>query len=98
MAKKELKAQVPTVSATRQPKKEINTTTHEAESNNTGTTAQPIPKAKRGRPAATTAPDEENVTVKLSRALMQRLRIIAVTEHTTLKEIFDTALRQYLSK
>ena len=96
MAKKELKAQVPTVSATRQPKKEINTTTPETESNNT--TAQPTPKAKRGRPAATTAPDEENVTVKLSKALMQRIRIIAVTEHTTLKEIFDAALRQYLSK
>lgn len=98
MAKKELKAQVPTVSATRQPKKEINTAMPETESNDTETTVQPTPKTKRGRPAATTAPDEENVTVKLSKALMQRIRIIAVTEHTTLKEIFDAALRQYLSK
>lgn len=64
----------------------------------TETPAQSSTVKKRGRRAATTAPDEMNVTVKLSQALIDRLRIIAIQEHTTLKEIFDTALRNYLNK
>lgn len=59
--------------------------------------AQSTTGAKRGRPAATTAPDEVNVTLKLSAALMQQIKIKAVMEHTTQKEIFDAALRQYLN-
>lgn len=59
--------------------------------------AQTSTGAKRGRPAATTAPDEVNVTLKLSAALMQQIKIKAVMEHITQKEIFDAALRQYLN-
>lgn len=66
------------------------------------TTAKEVPTqtstgAKRGRPAATTAPDEVNVTFRLSAALLQELKIKAVMEHTTQKEIVDAALRQYLN-
>lgn len=60
--------------------------------------AQTSTGAKRGRPAATTAPDEVNVTFRLSAALLQELKIKAVMEHTTQKEIVDAALRQYLNK
>lgn len=59
--------------------------------------AQTSTGAKRGRPAATTAPDEVNVTFRLSAALLQELKIKAVMEHTTQKEIVDAALRQYLN-
>lgn len=59
--------------------------------------AQTPTGAKRGRPAATTAPDEVNVTFRLSAALLQELKIKAVMEHTTQKEIVDAALRQYLN-
>lgn len=54
--------------------------------------------AKRGRPAATTAPDEVNVTFKISKALFQEIRVKAVMENTTQKEIVTAALRQYLNK
>lgn len=58
--------------------------------------AAPTVGAKRGRPAATTASDEVNVTFKLSAALVQEVKIKAVLEHTTQKEIVTAALRQYL--
>lgn len=60
--------------------------------------AQTSTGAKRGRPAATTAPDEVNVTFKISAALFQEIRVKAVMEHTTQKEIVNAALRQYLDK
>lgn len=60
--------------------------------------AQTSTGAKRGRPAATTAPDEVNVTFKISKALFQEIRVKAVIENTTQKEIVTAALRQYLSK
>lgn len=60
--------------------------------------AQTSTGAKRGRPAATTAPDEVNVTFKISKALFQEIRIKAVIENTTQKEIVTAALRQYLNK
>lgn len=59
---------------------------------------QPSTGSKRGRPAATTAPDEVNVTFRLSKSLIQDIRVKAVMEQTTQKEIVDTALRQYLNK
>lgn len=67
------------------------------------TTAKEVPAqtstgAKRGRPAATTAPDEVNVTFKISKALFQEIRVKAVMENTTQKEIVTAALRQYLNK
>lgn len=67
------------------------------------TTAKEVPTqtstgAKRGRPAATTAPDEINVTFRLSKSLIQDIRVKAVMEQTTQKEIVDAALRQYLNK
>lgn len=67
------------------------------------TTAKEVPTqtstgAKRGRPAATTAPDEVNVTFRLSKSLIQDIRVKAVMEQTTQKEIVDAALRQYLNK
>lgn len=67
------------------------------------TTAKKVPAqtstgAKRGRPAATTAPDEVNVTFKISKALFQEIRVKAVMENTTQKEIVTAALRQYLNK
>lgn len=67
------------------------------------TTAKGVPVqtstgAKRGRPAATTAPDEVNVTFRLSKSLIQDIRVKAVMEQTTQKEIVDAALRQYLNK
>lgn len=55
-------------------------------------------KPKRGRPAATTAPDEVNVTFKISASLFQEIRVKAVMEQTTQKEIVNAALRQYLGK
>lgn len=66
------------------------------------TTAKEVPAqsstgAKRGRPAATTAPDEVNVTFRLSKSLIQDIRVKAVMEQTTQKEIVDAALRQYLN-
>lgn len=60
--------------------------------------AQSSTGAKRGRPAATTAPDEVNVTFRLSKSLIQDIRVKAVMEQTTQKEIVDAALRQYLNK
>ena len=57
-----------------------------------------VDKPKRGRPAATTAPDEINVTFKISKALFQEIRVKAVTENITQKEIVTDALRQYLNK
>ena len=60
--------------------------------------AQSTTGAKRGRPAATTAPDEVNVTFKISKALFQEIRVKAVIENTTQKEIVTAALRQYLNK
>lgn len=60
--------------------------------------AQTSTGAKRGRPAATTAPDEVNVTFRLSKSLIQDIRVKAVMEQTTQKEIVDAALRQYLNK
>lgn len=60
--------------------------------------AQTSTGAKRGRPAATTAPDEVNVTFRLSKSLIQDIRVKAVMEQTTQKEIVDAALRQYLDK
>lgn len=67
------------------------------------TTAKEVPTqtstgTKRGRPAATTAPDEVNVTFKISKALFQEIRVKAVMENTTQKEIVTAALRQYLNK
>lgn len=67
------------------------------------TTAKEVPAqtstgAKRGRPAATTAPDEVNVTFKISKALFQEIRVKAVMENTTQKEIVTAAFRQYLNK
>lgn len=67
------------------------------------TTAKEVPTqtstgAKRGRPAAPTAPDEINVTFRLSKSLIQDIRVKAVMEQTTQKEIVDAALRQYLNK
>lgn len=78
-------------------------THHEAEACETTTTkeatsVQPSTGAKRGRPAATTAPDEVNVTFKISKALFQEIRVKAVMENTTQKEIVTAALRQYLNK
>lgn len=55
-------------------------------------------KRKVGRPAAITAPDEVNVTFKISKALFQEIRVKAVMENTTQKEIVTAALRQYLNK
>lgn len=62
------------------------------------TPAQTSTGAKRGRRAATTAPDEVNVTFRLSKSLIQDIRVKAVMEQTTQKEIVDAALRQYLNK
>lgn len=76
---------------------------HEAEAPETTATREAAPAqtstgAKRGRPAATTAPDEVNVTFKISKALFQEIRVKAVMENTTQKEIVTAALRQYLNK
>ena len=76
---------------------------HEAETYETTATKEAGPAqtptgAKRGRPAATTAPDEVNVTFKISKALFQEIRVKAVMENTTQKEIVTAALRQYLNK
>lgn len=76
---------------------------HEAETYETTETKEAAPAqtptgAKRGRPAATTAPDEVNVTFKISKALFQEIRVKAVMENTTQKEIVTAALRQYLNK
>lgn len=60
--------------------------------------AQTSTGAKRGRPAATTATDEVNVTFKISKALFQEIRVKAVMENITQKEIVTAALRQYLNK
>lgn len=76
---------------------------HEAEAPETTATietvlAQTSTGAKRGRPAATTAHDEVNVTFKISKSLFQEIRVKAVMENTTQKEIVTAALRQYLNK
>lgn len=76
---------------------------HEAEAPETTATKEAAPAqtstgAKRGRPAATTAPDEVNVTFKISKALFQEIRVKAVMENTTQKEIVTAALRQYINK
>lgn len=77
-------------------------TAHDADASNTTASkevsAQTSTGAKRGRPAATTAPDEVNVTFRLSKSLIQDIRVKAVMEQTTQKEIVDAALRQYLNK
>lgn len=76
---------------------------HEAAAPEMEATKEEVPAhtstgAKRGRPAATTAPDEVNVTFKISASLFQEIRVKAVMEHTTQKEIVNAALRQYLNK
>ena len=81
---------------------------HEAEAPGTTATKEVAPAqtstgAKRGRPAATTAPDEVNVTFKLSAALMLKVKrfIIAYEEEMgvklTQKEVVTKALNAYLS-
>lgn len=78
-------------------------TAHDADASTTTAQKEEAPAhtstgAKRGRPAATTAPDEVNVTFRLSKSLIQDIRVKAVMEQTTQKEIVDAALRQYLNK
>lgn len=55
-------------------------------------------KRKSGRPKAGDGGLEVNVTFKLPDSLVQELRMLAVIERTTQKEIVIAALRDYISK
>lgn len=54
-------------------------------------------KRKPGRPKAGGDELEVNVTFKLPDSLMQELRMLAVIERTTQKEIVIEALKKYLA-
>lgn len=54
-------------------------------------------KRKPGRPKAGGDELEVNVTFKLPDSLMQEVRMLAVIERTTQKEIVIAALKQYLA-
>lgn len=54
-------------------------------------------KRKPGRPKAGGDELEVNVTFKLPDSLMQKVRMLAVIERTTQKEIVIAALKQYLA-
>lgn len=55
-----------------------------------------IDKRKPGRPKAGGEYLEVNVTFRLPDSLMQEVRMLAVVERTTQKEIVIAALREYL--
>lgn len=54
-------------------------------------------KRKPGRPKAGSDELEVNVTFKLPDSLMQEVRMLAVIERTTQKEIVIEALKKYLA-
>lgn len=54
-------------------------------------------KRKPGRPKAGGDELEVNVTFKLPDSLMQEVRMLAVVERTTQKEIVIEALKKYLA-
>ncbi len=54
-------------------------------------------KRKPGRPKAGGDDLEVNVTFKLPDSLMQEVRMLAVIERTTQKEIVIAALKKYLA-
>lgn len=54
-------------------------------------------KRKPGRPKAGDDELEVNVTFKLPDSLMQEVRMLAVIERTTQKEIVIEALKKYLT-
>lgn len=54
-------------------------------------------KRKPGRPKAAGDELEVNVTFKLPDSLMQEVRMLAVIERTTQKEIVIEALKKYLA-
>lgn len=54
-------------------------------------------KRKPGRPKASGDELEVNVTFKLPDSLMQEVRMLAVIERTTQKEIVIEALKKYLA-
>ncbi len=56
-----------------------------------------IDKRKPGRPKAGGEELEVNVTFRLPDSLMQEVRMLAVVERTTQKEIVIAALREYLA-
>ena len=56
-----------------------------------------IDKRKPGRPKAGGEEHEVNVTFRLPDSLMQEVRMLAVVERTTQKEIVIAALREYLA-
>lgn len=56
-----------------------------------------IDKRKPGRPKVGGEDLELNVTFRLPDSLMQEVRILAVVERTTQKEIVIAALREYLA-
>lgn len=62
---------------------------------NSGTVA--IDKRKPGRPKVGEEEFEVNVTFRLPDSLIQEVRMLAVVERTTQKEIVITALRGYLA-
>lgn len=54
-------------------------------------------KRKPGRPKAGGDEHEVNVTFKLPDSLIQEVRMLAVIERTTQKEIVISALKKYLA-
>lgn len=61
-----------------------------------GELAGEIGKRKPGRPKAGADEIEVNVTFRLPDSLIQEVKMLAVVERTTQKEIVITALREYL--
>lgn len=56
-----------------------------------------VDRRRPGRPKAGGAENEVNVTFKLPDSLVQDVRMLAVVERTTQKEIVIAALRKYLA-
>ena len=57
-----------------------------------------VNKRKPGRPKAGNGGLEVNVTFKLPDSIVQELKLLAVIERTTQKEIVIAALKEYISK
>lgn len=60
--------------------------------------ALPLNKRKPGRPNANSGEPEIYTTFKLPDSLVQEIKMMAVTERTTQKEIVIAALRSYISQ
>lgn len=57
-----------------------------------------VNKRKPGRPKAGDGSLEVNVTFKLPDSIVQELKMLAVIERTTQKEIVIAALKEYIPK